>query len=273
MPLPHAPVPPATITSRRHPLVRRVRAAADGHAGEVLLEGPHLVAEALAGACTVRLVVASEEAAQRPEGAGLLARAAAHGVPVQRVTAAVLDAVSPTRTPAGVLALASLALASVDALVGAATPLVTVAVGVQDPGNMGTLMRSSEAAGATGLAALGTTAHPFGWKALRGSMGSALRLPVLRDPDARPTLRALRGRGLCVVALDARGAIPLYEADLAVPVALCAGGEGAGLSAEVLAMADVRVRIPMAAPVESLNVGVAASLVLFEARRQRETRR
>ncbi len=262
-------MPETTITSRRHPLVARCRDAADGHADERLLDGPHLVADAIDAGLVLPLVMVSEGAEARTEIAALVRRARAAGHPVQRVTPAVLDAASPTRTPVGILALASLDLQEVSRLVVPAPALVTVAVGVQDPGNVGTLVRSSEAAGATGFLAAGTTAHPFGWKALRGAMGSSLRLPVARAADAVAALGDLQALGLRLVALTADGATDLYEADLHGPLAICVGAEGAGLSADERAMADLHLRIPMHAPVESLNVGVAASLVLFEVARQR----
>lgn len=263
-------MPALTLTSRRHPLVSRCRDAADGHGDDVLLDGPHLVAEALAAGTPLTALLVSEGVEHRPEIRALLARASTLDVPHHLVTPAVLDAASPTRTPSGVVALARLVLHDLDALLRPPPALVTVAVDVQDPGNLGTLMRSSEAVGATGLLAAGATAHPFGWRALRGSMGSALRLPIARQGDAGAALVRLRERGLTIVALVTQGGTRLDDADLTGPMAVCAGAEGAGLSRDVLDRADLHVAIPMRAPVESLNVGVATSLVLFEAMRQRD---
>jgi TrmH family RNA methyltransferase len=262
-------MPESIITSRRHPLVARCRDAADGHTGELLLEGPHLVADGIDAGLGLAVVIVSEGAETRPEIAAILNRARARGYLVQRVTPAVLDAASPTRTPVGLLALASLALQDVSRLIARPPALVTVAVGVQDPGNVGTLVRSSEAAGATGLVAAGTTAHPLGWKALRGAMGSSLRLPIARVADPIDALRSLQVAGLRLVALAADGTADLFETDLLGPLAICVGAEGPGLPAAARGMADVHLRIPMHAPVESLNVAVAASLVLFEIARQR----
>jgi len=265
-------MPAPTLTSRRHSLVARCRDAADGHADEVLLDGPHLVAEALAAGTPLLALLVSEGLQHRPEIGNLLSRATQSDVPVHIVTPAVLDAASPTRTPAGVVALARLALQPVEALLAPAPALITVAVNVQDPGNLGTLIRSSEAVGATGVLAAGTTAHPFGWRALRGSMGSALRLPIARDGDPTATLKDLQARGISLLALSANAPTSLDTASLTGPLAICVGAEGTGLPPDLLAVADQHVAIPMRAPVESLNVGVAASLVLFEARRQRDHR-
>lgn len=258
-----------TITSRRHPLVARCRDAADGHADQVLLEGPHLVADALDAGVPMSTLLVSEGAEGRADIAALVRRAQLQSYPVHRVTLAVLDAASPTRSPVGILALGTLVLQEMSHLRTPEPALITVAVGIQDPGNVGTLIRSSEAAGATGFLATGNTAHPFGWKALRGAMGSSLRLPVARTTDSVAALLDLQALGLRVVALDADGDLDLYNADFHGPLVVCAGAEGAGLPEAVLGMADVRLRIPMHAPVESLNVGVATSLVLFEIARQR----
>ena len=262
-------MPALTITSRRHPLVSRCRDAADGREGEVLLDGPHLVSDALAALVPLHALLVAEGADRRDEIATLLVAAGRRGIDVHQVTPAVLDAASPTRTPSGIVALADVSLRDPHVLRNPDPALVTVAIGVQDPGNLGTLCRSSEAAGATGLLADAASAHPLGWKVLRGSMGSALRLPLARVDVVEPTLDAWRTGGLRVVALAAAGDTLLDDADLSGPIAICAGAEGAGLPASVLDLADQRIRVPMRAPVESLNVGVAVSLVLFEAARQR----
>jgi tRNA G18 (ribose-2'-O)-methylase SpoU len=129
-------------------------------------------------------------------------------------------------------------------------------------------MRTAEAAGATAFITTASTADPLGWKALRGSMGSALRLPIARG-DMAEILAALRTAGIATLALVPRAGQPLFETDLRKPSALILGSEGPGLPDDVLRHADHRITIPMREPVESLNVGVAAALVLYEAFRQR----
>jgi TrmH family RNA methyltransferase len=140
---------------------------------------------------------------------------------------------------------------------------------VQNPGNLGGLLRTAEAAGATGALLAAGTADPFSWKALRGSMGSAFRLPLRAGLSTEEALDAALARGLAVFATAAGGERRYDEADLRGPTALVVGSEGRGLSPAALRRAAARLRVPRAFPVESLNVGVAAALVLFEAARQR----
>jgi RNA methyltransferase, TrmH family len=148
-----------------------------------------------------------------------------------------------------------------------------VAVGVQDPGNVGALLRTAEAAGASGAYLTGGSADAFSWKALRGSMGSAFRLPHFRVRAAVAVVERLRQAGLRLVGTDAGASAPYDRADLRGPVALFVGAEGSGLPADVLDTLDERVSVPMAGAVESLNVAVAAGVLLFEAARLRRAGR
>ena len=147
--------------------------------------------------------------------------------------------------------------------------LVVIAVDVQDPGNVGAIARVTEAAGATGLVMAGASADPFSWKALRGSMGSALRLPIAAGQNAEQAIANARSKGCRIVATVPRGGTDVSAAKLTGPLAVLIGGEGQGLSPAVVADADERVTIPMKPPVESLNTAVTAALILYEARRQR----
>jgi TrmH family RNA methyltransferase len=143
---------------------------------------------------------------------------------------------------------------------------------VQDPGNVGAIIRSAAAAGATGVAVDHESADPWGWKALRASMGTAFRVPVVRIKDATDAIDAWRTRGMTIVAASLSGGKSLYEYDLTKPVAFLIGSEGAGLPTDVLEFADSRVTIPMKDGVESLNAAVSAALLLYEARRQRSAK-
>jgi TrmH family RNA methyltransferase len=260
-----------TLRSRANPLYKRLRALKE-RAGErdlCLLEGPRLVLEALAAGLAVVEAAASPRAEASPAGPAALAGLRQREVPVRRMAAELVASLSETETSQGLLALARRPSSDEEEVFRRTPPLVLVADAVQNPGNLGGLLRTAEAAGASGAILSAGCADPFSWKALRGSMGSALRLPHLRGGPIDQVLDALEARGIAVLATAADGERRYDEADLRGPVALVVGGEGAGLSAAVRERAAARLRIPLEEPVESLNVGVAAALVLFEAARQR----
>ena len=261
---------PTSITSRRNPLVARFRDAAErGSNGLMLLDGAHLLSEALDAGVEVTDVAIANGAAERPE-LSALRRRVPHAVLASDI---VIAAMSPARSPSGVVALARRPVEGTPGMFSRGTPLVVIAVDVQDPGNFGALLRSAEAGGATGLIATESGADPFGWKALRGAMGSAFRLPVARVSDGAAAVALARSHGLRVAAAIGRGGTPMSDADLTGPLALVVGGEGSGLLEALVTAADARITIPMTPPVESLNVSVAAALLVFEARRQRASHR
>jgi TrmH family RNA methyltransferase len=158
---------------------------------------------------------------------------------------------------------------ALDQLIEPAPALVVAAFGLQDPGNAGAVVRAAEAAGATGVLFDGDSADPFGWKALRASMGSALRLPVGRERDAHEILTRWRRDGLTVVLAEPQGGCSFREVSLTGPTVVVIGSEGSGVPAPIRALASLRATIPMRPPVESLNVAVATAILLYEAERQR----
>jgi RNA methyltransferase, TrmH family len=269
-----------TITSRQNALVRTFRAAAGRRGRRLLLEGPHLVDEALEAGIQVEIAAIATRLLERRAGdraveiRSLADRLERAGARVVGVTEPVMTAISPADTPSGIAALASHEAPPIEvALNGSPADgpaLVLLIADVQDPGNVGAMIRTAEAAGATGAVACGVSADPYGWKALRGAMGSSLRLPVASRVSTREALTAARGRGLQIVAADPQAARSLYDADLRRPTALLLGGEGPGLPSEIIRLADESIAIPMRSPVESLNVAVSAALVLYEAFRQRQ---
>lgn len=259
------------ISSRQHPLVAACRALARGRPDQlhILLDGFHLVAEARRAGLAIEAVVFSAHALAGAEGAPLAQALSEGGVEVAEATDMVMEALSPVSTPTGVVAIAQRPPASLEAALHRAPQLVVVAAGVQDPGNVGAMSRAAEAGGATGVVFCGASADPFGWKALRGSMGSTLRLPLAHGIGVAEAVAAARRAGVRVAAAVPRGGRRPDALDLRQPIAFLLGGEGPGLSSEVVDAADDRVSIPMAAPVESLNVAVAAALLVYEAARQR----
>jgi TrmH family RNA methyltransferase len=254
------------ISRRQHPLVARFREAARGGTGTpILLDGPHLVLEALGAQIPILDVAMISGAADTDEMSQIRRRVPS----THMVTSQVMDALSPTRTPSGVVALADRPASREEDLFTSPAPLLVIAIDVQDPGNLGAIIRSAEAAGASGVIATTGGADPMGWKAVRGSMGSVLRLAVLRVADAEAALALARRHGVRCAAAVRDGGEPMDTAELTGPLAIVVGGEGSGLSDLTVEASDLRVSIPMAPQVESLNVATAAALLVYEARRQR----
>jgi TrmH family RNA methyltransferase len=259
--------------TRQHSSVRRYRELARTPAGngvdrELLLDGLHLLSEAHASGVVIETAAFEHRALDDARTHALAEQLSATGTEVLIVSRPVLEAMSPVRTPSGSVGIARRAFVPLGVAMRGSSPLVVIAHDVQDPGNVGGIVRTAEAAGATAFVASTASADPFSWKALRGSMGSALRIPIARA-TIDDTIRESRNAGLAIAALVPRGGTPFYEVDFRKSTALLLGGEGPGLSNELAGIADCRVSIPMHAPVESLNVGVAAALVLYEAFRQR----
>jgi RNA methyltransferase, TrmH family len=259
-----------TVSSRRHPLVARYRAAARGDAADVvLLDGAHLMIEALDAGLRLREAAITPDAAARDETEPILARLARAGTDVVLVAASVMDALSPVKSPSGIAALADRPDTCAARMYERASPLVLIAVDVQDPGNLGAIVRVAEAGGADGVIAGGACADPFGWKSIRGSMGSALRLPIAVQRDAGAAIAEARRHGCRIMAAVPRDGRSMAQVDYAGPVAVLIGGEGTGLPASLVAGADERVTVPMQPPVESLNAAVTTALIVYEAFRQR----
>jgi TrmH family RNA methyltransferase len=286
------------ITSRENRWLKRFRAALSGERGDdgiVGVEGVRLVEAALGSRLPVEALLVSESGARHlPRVAPVVASAVA----VLRTSDKLFAIVADTRTPQGIAALVRPRTAAIESLLPG-TALLVVLVGVQDPGNVGTIVRAAEAFGGTGAATcladgIGT-ADPFGPKALRASAGSALRLPIVHGISPTVLLAQLRMLRVKVyAAVSAAGAIgensknkpsdaasPLlrpWDIDWKTSSAILIGNEGSGLPAELVRAADARVYIPQAtatAPVgiESLNAAMAASVLLYEAMRQRDAAR
>jgi TrmH family RNA methyltransferase len=263
-----------TITSRQNPLVTLFRAVARGRpaAGpRMLLDGPHLVREALAAGVAMSHAAFSTRGFDAPEIRSLATALERAGVAVHVVSDAVMDAISPVAAPAGVVAVGDRPAMSAATVFERRPQLVLIGAGIQDPGNVGAMVRAAEAGGATGVVFAGASADPFGWKALRGAMGSAFRVPIAADAGIDRIVDAARASGARVLAAAPRGGRSVFEVDLRGPVAFLLGGEGPGLDTALTRAADEVVVVPMHPPVESLNVAVAAALLIYEAYRQRHS--
>jgi RNA methyltransferase, TrmH family len=265
-----------TITSRKNPLVLLMRRVAQGDAderGRLLLDGLHLVQEARAAGVSLSTAAFSTRLLAAPDGHArrLATTLAGLGCRVAQVSDPVMEAMSPTAAPSGVVALAARPRHELASLLPPITkdPFLCVAIDVQDPGNVGAIVRVAEAGGAAGVIVAGASADPYGWKALRGSMGSALRLPIVREAEAMEVVRTLQRAGVRVLATAPGGRESFADQTLTGACACLLGAEGSGLHADLVSAADGLLTIPMEPPVESLNVAVSAALIVYEARRQR----
>jgi TrmH family RNA methyltransferase len=265
--------PVKTISSRQNALVRAYRDLArkpDPSGRRLLLDGAHLVREAHAARLSFESVVIAHSHLNRATEEHVLAQSLDRaGVDVASAGDSVFAALSPVRTPSGIVAIALRQPTTMPEILAQARLFLVVVVDVQDPGNLGALVRISEAGGVTGMIVAGDSANPFSWKAVRGSMGSVLRLPVTRESTDVVLQELQKSRTKIIAAVPRDGRHP-DAVDWCGRSALLLGGEGQGLDAGIIAATDERVTIPMKPPVESLNVAASAAILIYAARRSRQ---
>jgi TrmH family RNA methyltransferase len=259
------PAPGLAFTSARVKRLRQLldRPAVRDRERAFVIEGPTLLADALDAGVRVEGVFPA------PQGADLavVARAAAFGIPVHDLADGVLERVAGTVTPRPVLAIAAAVDVALADLAGAS--LVVVCVDIRDPGNLGTVLRCAEAAGAGGIICCDGSVDVYNPKCVRASAGSLFHTRLVARGDPVEVLGTVGGWGLRRLGTRADGGEPYHRADLARPTALVLGNEAHGLPERAAAALDGWVSIPMAGRSESLNVGMAAAVLCFEAARQR----
>jgi TrmH family RNA methyltransferase len=241
--------------------------------GFYLIEGPKLLSEALDCDAEVPFAFFCEEG---PGGfsryEALACRAAAARASVLLTTERVFCRMADTKTPQGVLAAVKKPVRDAAGFFSCAGGNVLVLDRVQDPQNVGSLIRTADAAGLGGVIVVFGTGDPFAPKAVRAAAGALFRAPLLFVRDASEAVALLTAAGKRVAVADARGGTSCYEADLARDVAFVIGNEGSGSSRAFTAGASAVVRIPMPGGAESLNAAAAAAVLLFESVRQRAAR-
>lgn len=234
---------------------------------EFLVEGAMGVAQALSRAAPLQRLFVHDEAG---DFAGLTSLARQAGVPVLPVSGAIMRVISSTTTPPGILAVCRFVDRDPAALLKGPLGLVTVLAGVRDPGNAGTILRSSAAVGVDAVFAGGSTVDIYNPKLVRASAGAIFGVPFARNVEIPWLLGELGRLDAQRLAADPKGEVVYHRMDLRRRTALVLGNESWGVAPELAAAVDARVSIPMRQNVESLNVGMAASVILFEAARQRE---
>jgi RNA methyltransferase, TrmH family len=265
------------IEGRHNPLVKQLRQAFSRaeltDAGDCAIEGLRMLEEAIRSGLRFSAVFFRESALDRADR--LLPQIGAQ-VETLLLPDKLFDSLVPSESPQGVAALVRLKEFSLDDLterlqVG---PIIVIA-GLQDPGNLGTILRSSEAFGSAGIVLGEGTVSPFNSKVVRASAGSVFRLPITHRYGKSAAIKLeevsgkLRAKGVRLIATSSHKGAPLDQADLRSPAAIFFGNEGSGLPREVMAKLDESIAIPHTPQVESLNAAIAASIVLYEAARQR----
>jgi TrmH family RNA methyltransferase len=264
----------SVITSRDNALVKRARAVRDRRIREqIFVEGLRLCEEAkqALGVDEILDVIYTERIAQDRRGARLLADLRSFDKQMAVVSESVFASISDTKTPQGIVLLASRPNTEQNALIKSAdaVPLIVVLHRVNNPSNAGAILRTAEAAGATAAILTEGTTDIFSPKALRGAMGSSFRLPLWTNAQFPDALAWCKEMGIHTISADLRADRSHTDVDWTRAAALVVGPEATGLTTEEMSYTDEAVRIPMRAPVESLNVAVATGIVLYEAARQR----
>jgi len=269
------------IEGRHNPLVKQLRQAFSRaeltESGDCAIEGLHLLEEAIRSGLRFSAVFFRESAQDRAER--LLPQLGAH-VETLLLPDALFDSIVPSESPQGVAALVRLKEFSLeDILERLKVGPIVVLAGLQDPGNLGTILRSSEAFGSAGVVLGEGTVSPFNSKVVRASAGSVFRLPLVHrqayglekkeSAKLEEVSEALRHRNVRLIATSSHKGTPIDQADLKTPAAIFFGNEGSGLPRDLMAKMDEFISIPHTQQVESLNAGVAASIVLYEAVRQK----
>jgi RNA methyltransferase, TrmH family len=257
------------ITSRENPLYKELRhlagsARARREHDMIVLDGVHLVQTYLSrfGSASLRLFI-KQSAHDHPE----IAQLAEQSASVMLLDDSLFDRAAPVESPVGILALAP---RPTPPSISTASPLHVLLDGVQDPGNVGAILRSAAAAGAVAAHLSSDCADPWSPKTLRGGMGAQFVIPILQSEDLSSAAAAL---AVPLVACAANAQTSLFHADLRGPLGVIIGGEGGGISQSLLRQAHQLLRIPMSAGIESLNAAVAASVVFYERLRQQDLAR
>lgn len=262
------------ITSTSNEKVKHARRVREGREpGLIFIEGMRLAGEALSSGLILEGAFADALTLAEPKMALLARQITDRNVPFFPSSTDVIRSLGDTVQSQGIILLARRPKAKADAFASGPSPLILGFDRLQDPGNIGTLIRTGEAAGVQGVVSLKGSADIFSPKALRSAMGSAFRLPLLDMASPADLLDLQSNKQLHVVAAAGDGEEDYTDYDWNAPTLLLLGNEGGGVAPELMARCDRRLRIPMHGPVESLNVAAAGAVMLFEAARQRRSKK
>lgn len=266
------------LTSSKNPVVKEIRSLRNKsdrqEKGLYFIEGIRFVGEAVNEHATsgsmpdIRYLVVSESFASDAGSESFIEPCINRGIKVYCMTDSLFESVSDTKNPQGILAVLGM---KKDLLKDAALKdgILVILDGIRDPGNMGTIIRTADAAGCAGVIVTDGCVDLFNPKVLRSTMGSIFHLPVLHCGSTKEAVDICSQKGYLVCASHTEGSVSIYDADLSGNIAFVIGSEAEGVSSEALDNADMLIRIPMPGRAESLNAAVAASIIIYESARQR----
>lgn len=260
------------LTSKDNRVLKQVRSLSKRKYREVyqqfVLEGKKAVAEVLAFGVNPQFLVVADSFVAKPDWDPILDKAMERNVTIYQVTDALFAGLAQTEEPQGILIVVGKQECRWEDLIFQTKPFWVVIDGLQDPGNLGTIVRTAAAVNVDGLILTTETVDAYNPKTLRATMGAVLRTRLMQKVPPPDVIRRCRERGLPVVVADPRGAIPYYQWDFTQGMALVVGNESKGPSPIFCENAAAKVAIPMPGQIDSLNAGVAASILMFERVRQ-----
>lgn len=264
---------PKKLESLSNPLIREtldIKKLRSRYKHEAfIIEGTHLIETAVDANVVIKRVFFTEDFARGKQGQKLLIRVGRLWTEIFEVKEGILKKLSDTETPQGILAVASYKPKGIDDITFKEKPFVVVSDGIQEPGNLGALIRTSDAVGVDAVIVLPGSCDAFMGKTLRASAGSIFNIEIVYA-ETRTLLRWAMSKGIKLIISSLEAGQSIYDADLTTPLAFVFGNEARGVSERLRESASLALRIPIYGKAESLNVGVASGIFLYEARRQRE---
>jgi TrmH family RNA methyltransferase len=236
-----------------------------------VIEGLHIIETALQAGVCIREVFFTDHFRSKKEGRSILNTLKRKGANIFATTEHLLNKITDTETPQGIAAVASYKISSLDSLPARENPLYAVGDGIQEPGNLGTIIRTADAAGADAVILLEGTCDVFIPKVIRATTGSIFHLPI-SQAKAETFVKWLRHSKILLAATSADAANSVFEAKLDGPMALVFGNEARGVGNTIKEAADLSLKIPIYGRAESMNVAISAAVCLYEAARQRRVK-
>jgi len=260
------------IESAANPLIKRIRTLAQRkgreQAGACVVEGIQAVWQAVDAGATIETLIVAPDLLTSVAAREMVARQQAAGIAVAEVSAAIYERIATRENPSGLAAIVSIMTRDLSSLVVTPASLFVALHDIGNPGNLGTILRTVDAVGGSGVILIGDTTDPYHPNAVKASVGTLFRLPIVQADQIEDVLEWSRTHGVSIVTTSARATQEHWQVVYPSPLLMLFGNEGRGLPREIVERGDLTVRIPMHGSASSLNLAVAAGVLLYEALRQ-----